>query len=86
MVTNAVSKFIISKEICPGGNKIYYQDIYLGLTCSNYLPNMTWSIYRLISVMQHPTIEDLLNPYNDIQGIDIMYQEHNYSFSSDSSL
>ena len=26
--------------------------------------------------MQHPTIEDLLNPYNDMPGIDIMYQEH----------
>ena len=47
---------------------------------------MTWSIHRLISVMQHLTIENLLNPYNDIPGIDIIYQEHNYSFSSDSSL
>ena len=47
---------------------------------------MTWSIHRLISVMQHQAVEDLLKPYNDIPGIHIIDQEHNYSFSSDSSL
>ena len=46
----------------------------------------TERVYILISVMQYPTIEDLLNPYNDISGIDIIYQEHNFSFSSESSL
>ena len=50
------------------------------------LPDMTWSILRLLLVMQHPTIEDLLNPFNVIPGIDIIYQDHNHSLSSDSSL
>ena len=47
---------------------------------------MTWSIHRLISVMQHSTIEDLVNPYNDISGKEIIYQEHIYSFRSDNSI